>query len=131
MGNSEALEFLASYWEKAKQLGSEILEELPIVGEPQIAPDTKFFIVKFSELGGNWSVEHHKSRLLGKSRSLEALAHKIHRLILGGNGNSVKPFVEKAIREQKFESKTGGGFEKKVIHFTPQEVNRIKEYFNL
>lgn len=83
------LDFLGTYWERAKTIAEDVVHELPII-ETKLQRIGKFLhITQFKNLT-NWSISPNQ-----KSDSLSALADKIKTMILMGRGKDVKPMVMK------------------------------------
>ena len=97
------IDFLDSYWKEAKNIASRVENELPMnIGDkrkPFYKKDgAKLFIVNFSELD-SWNPGDLIYSISGKSKTLEALADKISRMIYRGRADSVKPMVESICRD--------------------------------
>lgn len=135
MGNTEdKLEFLSTYWEKAKTISNEIVSDLPKISENKIPEKGKIFIVQFSELGHNWSARDHLKRLRGISTTLELIADKISYMVNKGDAINVKPHIEKVIKEGVWTNYGTTGRDRsncKKHKLTEVEIKRLKEYFNL
>lgn len=147
---SNDLEFLDSYWEKAKAISDKIQAELPIMN-PNNKPVSKgkLSFINFSELD-SWSVTDIMMKLYGKSKTLEILANKIQDMIYKGRGNDVKDMVAKIATgrikthykpkpiilhqdDGKRESLGKGHFRWnwQVYTLTDQEIQFLKLYFKL
>ena len=143
--NNEDLDFLNSYWKKVNDIGFKIKKELPNFNSKIIRTDGRLCFIKYSDLD-NWSVDS----LMGKSNNLVTLANKISYMISMGNGNSVKPMLEKIVSRgvkslshpptkygrsigstTEFLGKGHFRWDFGAVVLTDKEIKRIKEYFNL
>ena len=97
------LDFLESYWSKAKKIGLKIVKELPMCSikdsktliEVNPQSTVKMYLIKYSDLGDNWNPKDILQKLGGQSKTLSILADKINYMILKGRANDVKPMIEK------------------------------------
>lgn len=145
---SKELEFLDTYWDKAKAIGDKIQAELPLMERNKPVTQGKLTFINFSDLE-SWSVNDIMMKLYGKSKTLSILADKIQDMIHKGRGNDVKDMVAKIVtgrikthykpftpterHPEKRESLGKGHFRWncQVYTLTDQEIRCIKEYFKL
>ncbi len=145
------LDFLATYWDKAKEIGTKITNELP---QTKIAkhPLTKgkLSFIMFSELT-SWSVDDLNVKINGHSKTLVVLANKINYMIEMGRANDVKPMIQKIVTQKvktlyhprgKAWSQSGGNKRESLGkgHFrwnfgahtlNAKEIEHLKNFFNI
>jgi len=146
------LDFLNLFWVEAKKIGQKVLIELPQFNEPLIkSGNSLMYIVKFSDLGNDWSVKSVLSRLGGKSLTLKVLSEKINYMILQGRANDVKPMLIKIcsgrikhlsqpknkhyVNNPNITAKPLGNghfrWDYGAHTLTTAEINHVKKYFNI
>jgi hypothetical protein len=136
------LEYIDNYWREMSinldNIIKRIKTELPIINsnEPKQVPDSKLKTIQYSDMY-KWSSSN-------KSDSLVALADKIIHMIKTGKSDGIKRMLEK-IATGRIKSlstpdrRLGAEFlgrghfrwNYQAYKLTPEEVERVKEYFKL
>lgn len=140
------IDFLDTYWAKAKSIGDKIMDELPIMIPNKLQVKGLLKFVNFSDLD-NWSVSDIILKLNGKSKTLGILADKIQDMVYKGRGNDVKDMLVKittgrikthyrpgtpdVYHPTKRVSLGKGHFRwnRQAHTLNDQEINHIKKYF--
>jgi hypothetical protein len=136
------LEFLDSYWKELKRISIDIQNNLPKRSNNNniVKIGKKLNLISYLNLD-DWSVD---SLLKSSYRNLIPLAEKIKHMIKTGKSDSIRPMLYaicySGIRKQ---SNPSNDSDKKFLGFghfrwnssaimlTTEEINKIKEYFNI
>jgi hypothetical protein len=144
---NEDLDFLDSYWKRAKDIGGRISSELPKTGENFNKISTNFGTTSYSNLDSKWSVND----LFGSSENLTALANKISHMIQTGKADSIKRMIESIVTgdvktlyhiskpnqwdgNKRTKSSLGKGhfrWNSQAYTLTPKEIQIVKNYFGM
>jgi len=85
------LDFLSTYWERAKVIAEDVVNNLPIIVCESEKVGEFIHTVQFKDLE-NWGMSPNQ-----KSGNLSALADKISNMIYVGRSKDVKPMVLKIV----------------------------------
>jgi hypothetical protein len=137
------LSFISNYWKELKIITNSIENELPIVGQKNVQKvGKKLNIVQYKDIS-NWDVKN----MFGESASLKALANKITNMIFKGDAPNVEPMLRRICYKGVHKLSTpashkgdngeflGYGHFRwncgKFYVLTPEEIERVKEYFKI
>lgn len=117
------LNFLESYWERAKLIAKRIEMELPIITVNHKKVGEFIHTVQFKDLE-NWAITPNS-----KSDGLSALADKISNMIYMGRAKDVKPMVLKIVSGRiKKQSKPISKHDRMVNRREPQYFRYTAEF---
>lgn len=117
------LNFLESYWERAKLIARRIEKELPIITVNHKKVGEFIHVVQFKDLE-NWGITPNE-----KSKNLSALADKLVDMIYQGRAKDVKPMVLKIVSGRiKKQSKPISKRDRMVNRRDPQYIKYTAEF---
>jgi hypothetical protein len=130
----KTLNYLDSFWQKAKLAVNEIETELPKVASEDIlkplGTSGKMWTIQYKDLGNNWGVKELLQRHNGESNNLTLLTDKVKDLFQKSPDKITEFLIATAnkgyfVRKSCFSSDRENST---VIKLTPNELTRLKLY---
>ena len=113
------LEFLDTYWIRAKEIAERIKKELKVVECKPINKIGNLVIVEYKDLT-NWNVS-----INGDSEALAEIADKVSYMILNNQSDSIKRMLVGICKKGVFKSRRG------PYTLNEIEIKRIRNYFKI
>lgn len=121
----KTLNYLDSFWSKAKEAVNDITTELPKVSKEDILKPIgkNMWVINYSDLGNSWSPEDILKRARGESKNLTLLTEKV-KSVFEKSPDKLAEFLKSTANKGWFRDKLQ---DKKVV-LTPNELSRLNLY---